>query len=89
VDLTVTVRALKYVGSSGMFTFGSNVEGILQVAARRGDQTFEHRYTITPQEKRSAVVTTAEFNERLINEGLSDLLNQFLNDPAFVAFLRQ
>ena len=84
--LSVEVRLLEYSTSQGFWTGGVNVKGALKAVATRNGQTYEKMYR-TDKEERVVVVPTAETNEKWINDALSEVLRQLLDDSGLVMFL--
>jgi uncharacterized lipoprotein YajG len=84
--LSVEVQLLEYTTSVGLFTGGVRIRGALKAFATNGSRNFEKMYR-SEKEETVAVVPTAETNERWINEALSDMLNQLLNDNTLIALL--
>lgn len=84
--LSVEVQLLDYTTSVGVFTGGVQIRGALKAFATNGSRTFEKIYRSEKKET-VVVVPTAETNERWINEALSDVLNQLLNDSSLITLL--
>lgn len=84
--LTVEVRLLEYSTSQGFWTGGVHVKGALKALAQKPSDNFEKVYRVE-KEERVVVVPTAESNEALINQALSDLLGQVVDDVGLLKFL--
>jgi uncharacterized lipoprotein YajG len=84
--LSVEVRLLEYSTSQGFWTGGVHIKGALKAIAVNSGKTYEKIYR-TDQEERVVVVPTAETNEKWINEALSEVLRQLLDDHGLIAFL--
>jgi len=85
--LAVEVRLLEYTTSQGFWTGGVQIKGALKAIAANGSRTYEKMYR-SEKEERVVVVPTAETNERWINDSLSDVLNQLLNDNSLFSVLK-
>ena len=85
--LTVEVRLLEYTTSQGFWTGGVQIKGALKAIATNQARTYDKMYR-SEKEERVMVVPTAETNERWINEALSDVLNQLLNDNSLFSVLK-
>ena len=84
--LTVEIRLLEYSTSQGFWTGGVQVQGTLKAVARKDGRDFEKLYR-SNKEERVGIVPTAETNEQWINEALSDVLQQLLDDQNLINFL--
>jgi uncharacterized lipoprotein YajG len=85
--LSVEVRLLQYSTSQGFWTGGVQIQSALKANATNGLRTYEKMYR-SEKEERVMVVPTAETNERWINDALSDVLNQLLNDSSLFSVLQ-
>lgn len=86
--LSVEVRLLQYSTSQGFWTGGVQIQSALKANATNGVRTYEKMYR-SEKEERVMVVPTAETNERWINDALSDVLNQLLNDSRLFSVLQK
>jgi uncharacterized lipoprotein YajG len=84
--LSVEVRLLEYSTSQGFWTGGVHIKGAMKAMAVNSGKTYEKIYR-TDTEERVVVVPTAETNEKWINEALSEVLRQLLDDHGLIAFL--
>lgn len=84
--MQLEVRQLEYSTSTGFWTGGVHVNGAMKVEAARPEDAFEQMYR-TEKERRVVVVPTAGKNEEDINEGITDLIRQLLDDVGLVRFL--
>ena len=85
--LSVEVRLLQYSTSQGFWTGGVQIQSALKANATNGLRMYEKMYR-SEKEERVMVVPTAETNERWINDALSDVLNQLLNDSSLFSVLQ-
>ena len=85
--LSVEVRLLQYSTSQGFWTGGVQIQSALKANATNGLRTYEKMYR-SEKEERVMVIPTAETNERWINDALSDVLNQLLNDSSLFSVLQ-
>lgn len=86
--LTVEVRLLEYTTSQGFWTGGVHIKGALKAIASKDGRSYEKMYR-SEKEERIVVVPTAATNERWINDALSDVLTQLLEDNGLMMFLSQ
>lgn len=86
--LVVEVRLLEYSTSQGFWTGGVHIKGALKAAATKDSKSYEKMYR-SEKEERVVVVPTAETNEKWINDALSDVLTQLLDDKGLLMFLSQ
>ncbi len=86
VKLTVAVKLLEYSTAQGGLTDGVNIKSALKVVAIKNNKQLEKMYRIDNTE-RVLVAPSAETNERWINDALSDVLRQFLDDKELSNFL--
>ena len=86
--LMVEVRLLEYSTSQGFWTGGVHIKGALKAVASKDGKSYEKMYR-SEKEERIVVVPTAEKNEKWINDALSDVLTQLLDDKGLVMFLSQ
>lgn len=84
--MTIEIRLLEYSTSTGFWTGGVHIKGALKVQATNAGKSYEKFYR-SEKEERVVVVPTAETNEKWINDALSDLLTQLLEDNALIQFL--
>ena len=84
--LSVEVRLLEYSTSVGFWTGGVNIKGALKAVAGKNGKVYEKMYR-TDKEERVVVVPTAETNEEWINDALSEVLRQLLDDKELMMFL--
>lgn len=84
--LTVELRLLEYSTSQGFWTGGVEIQGALKAVAINGGHVFEHMYR-SDKEERVVVVPTAETNEKWINDALTNVINQVLDDASLLQFL--
>jgi len=85
--LTVEVRLLEYSTSQGFFSGGVQIKGALKANAVNGAKTYEKMYR-SETEERVIMVPTPATNERWINDALSEVLNQLLNDNSLHGVLK-
>lgn len=85
-QLKVEVRLLNYDTSTGFFTGGVHIRAALKATARQGTAVYEKFYR-SEEEHRVMVVPTAETNAEWLNAGLSDAIDQLVNDTALLEFL--
>lgn len=86
--LMVEVRLLEYSTSQGFWTGGVHIKGALKAVASKDGKSYEKMYR-SEKEERIVVVPTADKNEKWINDALSDVLTQLLDDKGLVMFLSQ
>lgn len=86
--LAVEVRLLEYTTSQGFWTGGVHIKGALKAIASKNGKNYENMYR-SEKEERVMVVPTAETNEKWINDALTDVLTQLLNDKGLAMFLSQ
>ncbi len=86
--LSVEVRLLEYSTSQGFWTGGVNIKGALKAVASKNGKSYEKMYR-TDKEERVVVVPTAQTNEKWINDALSEVLKQLLDDNGLTLFLTQ
>jgi len=86
--LSVEVRLLEYSTSQGFWTSGVNIKAALKAIAVKSGKTYEKMYR-TDKEERVVVVPTAETNEKWINDALTEVLRQLLDDHGLIAFLAE
>lgn len=84
--LTVEVRLLEYSTSQGFWTGGVHIKGVLKAVAVRAGNNYERMYR-TEKEERVVFVPTAKTNEQWINDVLTDVLRQLLEDAELFRFL--
>ena len=84
--LIVELRSIEYETSIGFWTGGVHIKGALKAEAEVGDQEYSEFYRIE-NERRVLVNPTAEGNEKMINQGLTDLLNELFEDNDLFKFL--
>ena len=86
--LTIEIRLLEYSTSNGIGSDGVYVKGALKASAIRASDNYEHLYRSENLEHVIwAPMATAEFNEKLINSALTELLNQVFIDKELFKFL--
>lgn len=78
--LKFEIRHFEYTMSQG-WTFGLHVTGAIKAYASRDGEIYEKLYRSTIEEN-VAIVPTAATNEKVINKGLSKILNEMLEDDA-------
>lgn len=86
--LTVEIRLLEYSTSQGFWTGGVHINGALKAVAYKQGKSYEKMYR-SEKEERIVIVPTAEVNEKWINDALSDVLTQLLEDQGLIMFLVQ
>ena len=84
--LEVELRNLDYKTSMGFWTGGVHITGALKAEAVAGARQYSEFYR-TENEKRVIVNPTKEGNEKMINQGLSDLLGELFKDRKLFEFL--
>lgn len=84
--LTVEIRLLEYSTSAGFWTGGVQIQSALKAIATKDGKTYEKMYRVD-REERVVVVPTAETNEKWINDALSEVLTQLLDDAGLTRFL--
>lgn len=84
--LVIEIRFLDYSTSQGFWTGGVQVQAALKATAHNAGKTFDKMYR-SEKEERVVVVPTAATNEAWINERLTDVLNQLVNDTELLNFL--
>lgn len=85
-ELIAELRHFEYSTSLGFFTSGVHVNGALKIICKNKENEFERMYRIENEEK--VVVTPgAKANERIISEGMSNLLEKLLSDNELLSFL--
>lgn len=84
--LNVELRHLEYSTSQGFWTGGVHVNGAMKAIGDAGGQRYEQFYR-SDHERRAMVVPTADKNERILNEGLGELIGDMLNDEELMRFL--
>jgi uncharacterized lipoprotein len=85
-SLIVEIRLIEYTSSAGFATAGIHAKAALKAICRNNELTYEKMYR-TESEQRKVFVPTAEENERLINEALSQVINKLFQDQELTSFL--
>jgi uncharacterized lipoprotein YajG len=84
--LTVEIRLLEYSTSTGFWSGGIHVKSAVKANASRAGHSFEKMYRGEKNEQ-VIVVPGDDKNEDLINESLSDVLTQVVEDKTLIMFL--
>ena len=84
--IVIELRLLEYSTSTGFWTGGVHLKGALKAMASNQDENYENFYRIE-KEKRVVFVPGAKANEKIINEGLTELLQELFNDNNLFQFL--
>ncbi len=85
-ELIAELRLFEYSTSIGFFTRGVHVNGAIKVICKNRENEFERMYRIE-NEERVVIVPGAKANERMITEGMSNLLEKLLSDNELINFL--
>jgi uncharacterized lipoprotein YajG len=83
---TVEIRLLEYSTSTGFWSGGVHVKSAVKAKASRAGHSFEKMYRGEKNEQ-VVVVPGDDKNEDLINESLSDVLTQVVEDKTLIMFL--
>ncbi len=83
--LETELRHFEYSTSTGFWTGGIHVKGAMKVYAS-GSPKYENMYRIE-KEERVVLVPGAESNERILNEGLTMLVEKIFQDEALLNVL--
>ena len=86
--LLIEIRLLEYSTSMGFWTGGVHIKGAVKALAQKNNKAFDQIYRVE-KEERVVVVPTAETNSEWLNQTLTELLTQVLQDANLVNFLAQ
>ena len=86
--LVIELRALDYKTSVGFWTGGVHITGALKAESTSESSDYSEFYRVE-SEKRVMLNPTAKENQRLLNEGLTDLLRKLFEDKELFDFLGQ
>jgi uncharacterized lipoprotein YajG len=85
--LTVEIYQLEYSTLRGGGVAKFYIKGAVKALAVRADNAFERMYRTVNGEERIWTSPSAKDREQWINEALSDVLRQLLEDPELLRFL--
>ncbi|MFH1231478.1 MAG: YajG family lipoprotein [Planctomycetota bacterium] len=84
--LNVEIRLIEYSTSIGFWTGGIQTKATLKAIASNNGKIYENLYRIN-NEKRVVIVPAANENERLVNEVITQVLEELFRDENLFSFL--
>lgn len=87
-QLKVQIRLIRYETSTGFWTGGVHTKAAIKVIASNNNKTYENLYRVE-NEKRVLFVPDGKENNRLINDIVSEVINELFNDQKLMSFLTE
>lgn len=84
--LKVEIRLIEYSTSIGFWTGGVHTKAALKAIASNNNKSYENLYRIN-NDRRVVIVPSANENERLINEVVTQVLEELFRDEKLFSFL--
>ncbi len=87
-QLKVQIRLIRYETSMGFWTGGVHTKATIKAIASNNGKTYAKLYRVE-NEKRFLFVPESKENNRLINDIVSEVINELFNDEKLMSFLAE
>ncbi len=87
-QLKVQIRLIRYETSTGFWTGGVHTKATIKAIASNNGKTYANLYRVE-NEKRFLFVPDSKENNRLINDIVSEVINELFNDQKLMSFLAE